>query len=548
MTQAPRPSANSRPPEVVADDLHWTYRGAAMPALDGLSFRLPPGHTLLVLGPSGCGKSTLARALAGIVPHALAGSWSGHLWVDGSDVSATAPSLLGERVGLVFQDPESQLVMPRVEDEVAFGLENRGWPLAAMRERIPEALAEAGLAGFEPRASRSLSGGEQQRLALADVLAPLPGLLVFDEPTANLYPQGMVGFFERLGALTAGRAHTVVIIEHRLDAALSMADAVLLLDGSGRQLAYGAPDVVGAANAPTLEWLGGWIPTAWRGDRSATEATASDQAPTPARSLGPAVVRARGLTVRFREPGLDRIALADVDVEVRAGERVAVVGPNGCGKTTLLHVLAGVHATERGEVRLAAADGAWLDPRHTASSLLPDLVGLVFQDPEVGFVARSVRDEVAPPGGRGPDGGPDAQAVSAILERFGLSGLERRDPFRLSRGQQRRVSLAALAMRRPRVVLLDEPTYGLDRRATEQVLVLLDEGRDDGRDDGRGDGRDHGHDDGQAQVLATHDPRLLPRCDRVVALDRGRVVFDGSSAAFLADPPYRPSAPWRLRS
>ncbi|MFI5254745.1 MAG: ABC transporter ATP-binding protein [Candidatus Limnocylindrales bacterium] len=516
------PGPQPGPPSIAAEGLGWTYRGQSQPALADLDFRLPGGQALLVLGPSGSGKSTLARALAGIVPHALPGQWKGHLRIGDDDVPITPARRLGERVGLVFQDPESQLVMPRVEDEVAFGLENRGWPGPAMHERVPEALASTGLAGFERRASRSLSGGEQQRLALADVLAPLPQVLVFDEPTANLDPPGMVAFFARLRALAATREHTIVVVEHRLDAALPLADAVLLLDDAGRQVAFGTPDEVGREHAATLERLGGWVPSAWR------PAIPREVAPRRARAVvGEAIAGVAGVSVRYDSDRTVRTALADVRLEVRAGERLALVGPNGSGKSTLLFVLAGLLRPEAGRAWVSDGDGDPLDPSRIPSARLAGLVGLVFQDPEIGFVTRRVGDEVVV--------GPAARAahpagdVDAVLARFGLGGLAERDPFRLSQGQQRRLSLAPYALRRPRLLLLDEPTYGLDRRGSDQVIALLDDGLAAG----------------QAQVVATHDPRLLPACDRVVALDAGRVVFDGPSAAFLADPPYDPPGPWR---
>ena len=520
------PATASPPPDLSADGLGWTYRAAARPALEGLTFRLAAGRVLLVLGPSGSGKSTLARAIAGIVPHALPGRWSGHLRIGDDDVPATPARRLGARVGLVCQDPESQLVMPRVEDEVAFGLENRGWPQTEMRRRVPEALAAAGLAGFERRASRALSGGEQQRLALADVLAPLPQLLVFDEPTANLDPPGMVAFFERLGALAATREHTIVVIEHRLDAALPIADAVLLLDEAGRQVAFGPPGEVGRRHGRALEAAGGWVPSAWRSPSPSSEPSAqpSGSPETTLRGVpGEPVAGAVGVGVRYAAEGTTRTALADVDLTVHAGERLALVGPNGSGKTTLLFVLAGIQRAATGRAWISGPGGERLDPARASSSRSPDLVGLVFQDPEIGFVARRVGDEAVAGTGAG------AEAAAVVLARFGLAGLVARDPFRLSQGQQRRLSLAPFALRRPRLLLLDEPTFGLDRRGSDQVVALLDEGL-------RG---------GQAQVLATHDPRLLPACDRVLALEAGRVVFDGPSAAFLAAPPFSPPDPWR---
>jgi energy-coupling factor transport system ATP-binding protein len=506
------------PPPVVAEGLRWTYRGAARPALDGLDFRLEGGQVLLVLGPSGSGKSTLARALAGIVPHALPGSWAGRLAVGSDEVPATSAARLGQRVGLVFQDPESQLVMPCVEDEVAFGLENRGWGRPAMLRRVPEALALAGLAGFERRSSRALSGGEQQRLALAGVLAPLPSLLVFDEPTANLDPPGMHAFFARLGELAARRGQTLVVIEHRLAAALPLADRVLLLDESGRQLAYGPPETVGPSHAADLERSGGWVPAAWAGVGASPLPT---PAPRPPSAAGAAIVaRLEGATVRYGRGSEAQAALDGIDLAVRAGERVALVGPNGSGKSTLLFVLAGARRPAAGTALVRDADGALQDPRGLSPAALPELVGLAFQDPEIGFVGRTVAQEVG------------SARAAGLLERFGLAGLGERDPYRLSQGQQRRLSLAALAAHRPRLLLLDEPTYGLDRSGSAQVVAFLDAGRADG----------------QAQVLATHDPRLLPACDRVVALDRGRIVFEGTSTAFLADPPFQPAEPWQARA
>ena len=497
------PNASALPPALRAIEFGWTYRGRSRPALQGLDLRLDPGQMLLVVGPSGCGKSTFARALAGIVPHALPGASTGEQMIGDRDVARTSPGVLGQAVGLVFQDPESQLVMPHVADEVAFGLENRGWPRERMLAAVPAALTLVGLGGFEARLTAALSGGEQQRLALADVLAPLPSLLVLDEPTANLDPPGTASVLHHLAELAARRDRTIVVIEHRLEALLPLADRVLLLDGDGRQVAYDTPAEVadrypaGLATGP-----------AWPAVR-------------PVAPGAPTVLAAAGVAVAYPAvaSGGTRAALQDVDLLLHAGERVALVGPNGSGKSTLLQVLAGLRRPDAGSVRLIDTDGAGEDPARLPSAALPARLALVFQDPEVGFVARTVSDEV-----RGPD-------APAILERFGLAHLAGEDPFRLSTGEQRRLSLAATVPHQPWVLLLDEPTFGLDGRGRTAVAGLLDEGRAAG----------------QAQLLATHDPRLLPGCDRVVALDQGRVVFDGPPGDFLARPPYHPAEPWRLK-
>ena len=201
---------------------------------------------MLVVGPSGSGKSTLALAIGGLIPRDIPAAVGGHLALDDREIGRLGPAVVASRIGMVWQDPDSQLVMERVEDDVAFGLENRAWPRPAMRTRVPEVLDEVGLDGLERQRSRRLSGGQQQRLALAGALAPRPGVLVLDEPTANLDPAGAVAFMERLAALRAERSTTIVLIEHLVEAAWPMADRILALDGEGRPIDFGTPQEVGA--------------------------------------------------------------------------------------------------------------------------------------------------------------------------------------------------------------------------------------------------------------------------------------------------------------
>ena len=531
---------------IAASGFGWTYRGSTAPAVRDVTFAAARGSTLLVLGPSGSGKSTLALAIGGLVPHAIPGVLAGSLSVDGLDVATTPAPVLGDRVGIVFQDPAAGIVLGRVADEVAFGLENRAWPLERMRARVPEALAVTGLAGFEDRGTSALSGGEQQRLAIAGALAAEPGIIVLDEPTANLDPPGMASVFARLGDLVARRDRTVVVVEHRLDAVLPFADRVLALDASGAQLAEGPPDEVGERWAAELDRAGAWLPTAWRrhlprphpvpvvpppAERhpAVTPAmTRSNAAPPAPGDADRPVLFADRLCVpdRTTSAGPGRRLLDDVSLAVRRGERVALVGPNGAGKSSLLLALAGLLRPSSGSVRVADGDGDLRDPAALRSTEVADVLALVFQEPEIAFVGRTVVEEVA----AGARHGPSSAPVAALLERFGLTALADRGPYALSRGEQRRLSVAAACIRGPGLLLLDEPTYGMDRRATDAVVSVLDEARRDGG----------------AQVVATHDPRLLPSCDRVVALDAGRVVFDGTVAGFFHAPPYDPADPWRV--
>ncbi|HSO30759.1 MAG TPA: ABC transporter ATP-binding protein, partial [Candidatus Sulfomarinibacteraceae bacterium] len=324
---------------------------------------------LLVVGPSGSGKSTLARAVAGLVPRDVPGEWHGSLRVGELEAAAASPAEIAARVGILFQDPASQLVMDRAEDDVAFGLENRGWPLGAMRSRVPEALSAVGLGGFERRRGTRLSGGEQQRLALAGVEAPRPSVLVLDEPTANLDPAGAAALFERLTTLRDERRTTIVLVEHRADAAWPLADLVLALDTTGSPIDLGAPADVLVRSAERLAREGIWLP----GDLTRAQVTV-------ARATG---ARASLLSVRHASFAYfgSAPAVRDVDLAISAGERVALTGPNGSGKSTLLRLAAGLLRPTAGSVALGGAD-----PSRIAPAVLARQAGFVFQDPELGFL------------------------------------------------------------------------------------------------------------------------------------------------------------------
>ncbi len=470
----------------------------------GVSFDLSPGACLLIVGPSGSGKSTLARAIAGLVPWAAPGRLDGDLRLDGRRVGAaglagpagtagpTGIAELTARVGVVFQDPSSQLVMERVEDDVAFGLEGRGWSRPAMLARVPAALAEAGLAGFERHGTARLSGGEQQRLALAGAFAPLPGLLVLDEPTANLDPAGAVAFAERLAAVREAGAATIVLVEHRADLAWPLADLVLALAADGSPLALGTPAELLARHHHALVAAGVWLPD---------EPPPLLPAPAPAPPW-PRLAEAWGVDFAF-EPGVR--VLAGLDLAIEPGARVALLGPNGSGKSTVARLLVGLLRPGRGTVRVAGHDPARIAPRDLAR-----LAGYVTQDPERSFLGATVEADLVL--GLTLDersrAGDVAAALGLPLDRFGS-----RNPFTLSGGEQRRLSLASQLVRRPRLLVLDEPTFGQDRRGYESLLALL-RARVEA---------------GTAIVAATHDLRFAADlAGRVVRLSGGRIAEDAA--------------------
>ena len=418
--------------------------------------------------------------------------------MDGLDSASASPPDLASRVGVVFQDPESQLVMDRVEDDIAFGLENRAWPPAAMRRAVPDALDAVGLAGLGRRRSVTLSGGQQQRLALAGVLAPGPAILVLDEPTANLDPDGTRAFAIRLARLRAARVATIVLVEHRVEIAWPLADRVLALGPDGRPIDWGRPDEVLARSGERLAAEGVWLPA----DEPGPGPPGGRAARLPAGDR-PTKEVARAEALAF---GYDRAipVIGGIDLSLAAGERVALVGPNGSGKSTLGRLLVGLLRPVGGRVTLEGADPARLRPAD-----LSRRAGYVFQDPEQQFLARSVREEVML-------GLREAEqpAAAEILARLDLP-LERfaeRSPYTLSGGEQRRLSLACALVRRPRLLVLDEPTYGQDRRGHEGLLAILSERVEDGT----------------CVLAATHDERFVAGfARRVVRLEAGRIRSDG---------------------
>ncbi len=441
------------------------------------------------------------------MPHEIPGTATGWLEVDGVDASLGGD--IRGRAGLVFQDPDRQLVMERVEDDVAFGLENHRWSHEAMTRRVPEALRDVGLTGLERRRPNRLSGGEQQRLALAGVLAPKPGILVLDEPTANLDPGAATAFFLQLARLRQVGTTTIVLMEHRPEEAWQLADQVLALDGEGRPIDLGTPREVLARSRDAMTAAGIWLPPVGRTPRRRRSEPAPPvvaEAPLGQASAAGALVAAEAYGAWFAyEPG--RPVLCDVDVAISPGERIALVGPNGSGKSTLARLLVGLLRPDRGLVRLASRDPASLPPETLAR-----LAGYVFQDPERQFLTGSVRDEVHL--GLRPH---EARDVPDLMARLNLplEDFGRRNPYRLSGGEQRRLSLACVLVRRPDLLVLDEPTFGQDRHGYEGLLAILADRLADG----------------SAILAVTHDERLVKDLGaRRVEMADGKVVSHGWSS------------------
>lgn len=473
-----------------------------LPGGDGVgpwSGTIAPGESVLVIGPSGAGKSTFLRALAGAIPQHVRGTVEGRLRIEAGGGTLVDPVADGVAptaalVGSVGQDPATGVCLPCVADDVALPLESRAVDPPLIAPAVEAALRAVGASHLMWRDASTLSGGELQRVALAAALVATPGILLLDEPTAMLDGEGVAAVRE---ALRAVPPHvTTILVEHRLDewtgddGPAALPARTIALDRSGRVRADGPTADVLATWGRELVAEGCWVPLGTELAATAPRGLAAlAPEPRPAPRPGPVVLRARGLAVGHGS----RDVLRGVDLGVRAGEVLALIGRNGAGKSTLLTSLAGLEAPRAGTIE---------GPR----------AGLVFQNPEHQFVARTVREEVA----LGDPAGADA-----VLERLGLVDLAARSPFALSGGQKRRLSIAAMLACRRAALLLDEPTFGLDRSATAEVLAMLREAADAGI----------------AVALTCHDLRAIGRCaDRVAVLDGGRIIAEGTPEELVGDP------------
>jgi len=436
--------------EVVLRGFGWRHAGRKAWAVRGVDLRIAHGERVLLLGPSGAGKSTLLAALAGLLPDD-SGESSGTVEIDGLD-----PRKAREQVGIVFQDPQTQLVMSRSGDDVAFGLENRGVPAAEIWPRVDEALHRVGFGYGRDRPTAALSGGEQQRLALAGTLALRPGLLLLDEPTANLDPAG-AALIRSAIARALDDDTTLIIVEHRVAEALTLVDRVVVLEPGGGVRADGPPGAVFAAHGDRLADEGVWVPG---------HAVAARKAVT---GPGAPLVRADAVSLRHRLP--------PATLTARAGEVLAVTGPNGAGKSTLALLLGGLLKPTSGTID-AGAGGA---PYRWRAVDLTTRIGSVFQDPEHQFVTNRVADELAlGPRRIGRSEAEVSRIVEELLQRLRLAKLAGANPHTLSGGEARRLSVATALATAPRLLILDEPTFGQDRRTWIELVELLARLRDDG--------------------------------------------------------------------
>lgn len=499
----------------------FAYPNAVQPAFVDLDLRIDEGELVVVAGHSGSGKSTLLRCLNGLVPHFSGGRFAGEAIVDGLDTRRFGPRVLARSVGFVFQEPEAQSVAAVVEDELAFGMEQLGVPGATMRTRVEETFDLLGIASLRRRELATLSGGERQRVAVAAALTLRPRLLVLDEPTSQLDPWGAEEVIMALKRLNEDLGIAIVLAEHRLERVLGDADRLRAFTNSGAVL-DGSPRAVAAQMAPEmlppmirlarrLDWDP--LPLTIKEGRAAVRrdgrAPRAPRAPhvDPSPATGAPVLSIRDLTSGYGA----RIVLRRLSLEARPGEIVALMGRNGSGKTTLLRSVIGFQKVASGSIRLAGRDVSRFAPADLAA-----FAGYLPQRPSSLLFCATVRAELQFTLKHRANPSLDIDELLADLE---LTHLADRNPRDLSAGEQERTALAAILAGNPPVLLLDEPTRGMDggrKRALAGLLKRLAKR-------------------GTAIVMATHDVELAAAtATRAAVLGDGEIVADGSPRDVLA--------------
>ncbi|MER6162375.1 ATP-binding cassette domain-containing protein [Streptomyces sp. NPDC001868] len=554
------------------DDVSVTYDGAAEPTVQGVDFEVPEGELVLLVGPSGVGKSTVLGAVSGLVPHFTGGTLRGRVTVAGRDTRTHKPRELADVVGTVGQDPLSHFVTDTVEDELAYGMESLGIAPDVMRRRVEETLDLLGLAGLRDRPIATLSGGQQQRVAIGSVLTPHPRVLVLDEPTSALDPAAAEEVLAVLQRLVHDLGTTVLMAEHRLERVVQYADQVALLPAPGAPLTLGTPAEMMAISPvypPVVDLgrLADWspLPLTVRDarrrsgplrERLATRTPDATPAPKgrgelrdqPRTTRTPHTTEPPELSPPPKPPLLRHLlhrkparpsapdtpsipptpavvdalhihrgrvhALTHVTLTVTPGETIAVMGRNGAGKSTLLSALVGLVAPAAGSVRVGG-----LTPHRTAPRDLVRRVGLVPQEPRDLLYTDTVAAECAAADrDAGAEPGTCRALVSELLPAIG----DDTHPRDLSEGQRLALALAVVLTARPPLLLLDEPTRGLDYAAKSRLVGTLRALAADGH----------------AIVLATHDVELAAElAHRVLILADGEIVADGPTPEVVVGSP-----------
>lgn len=509
------------------------YADLPEPALKDINLRINDGEFVLIAGPSGSGKSSLARCLNGLIPHFYGGKLSGQVEVEEMCTTINPPKEMSVQVGMVFQDPENQLVAADVEREIAFGLENLALPREEMAKRIEEALDTVHIAGIRKRGLHELSGGEKQKVAIASVLALKPKVLVLDEPTSELDPQGAEEVLSIIRRLNDELGLTVILIEHRLERVIHLVDRFIVME-QGRVLADGPPGEILGSNYDKLAKAGLGIPplislvhalqargmviekmplTVKDGRKVLSPVFCNSRKKLPSMADAPkndSLIEVKNLWFTYKQP---QAILKDVSLTVNKGEFIAIMGRNAAGKSTLIKHFNGLLKPARGKVLVKG-----MDTQKSTVAELARHVGFVFQNPNDHLFADTVEEELA---FTLKNLGLDRieERVNKALDRFDLQRYRKQYPRFLSGGEKQRVALASVLVAEPQVLILDEPTRGMDQKLKNSLMQYLWEYKKEGN----------------TVIMVTHDVELVAEhAERVVLLSQGQVVVDGDRRKVLS--------------
>lgn len=473
-------------PAIVMEDLMYTYPDYNEPVLKNVDLEVNKGSFILIVGKSGSGKSTLARCMNGLIPHLFGGKMEGKVVVNGKDVSRNEVWELAEHVSLIFQNPDSQLFTLTVEDEVAFGPENLGVPRKELEKRVNWALTCIDSRNLRLKPVFNLSDGQKQRVTIAANLSMLSDILVLDEPTSNLDPRCARKLFEILEYLREEKDKTIVLIEHRTNYAAKYVDKVLIMD-NGEIKISSSPEIL--FEEQTLKKFGIRTPNI-----RVSPVNRSELKKPP---IDDPIIEARDLSYSYD----GRSALKGIDMKIYKGESVGIIGPNGSGKTTLIKCFIGLLKPTRGKVFV---DG--IGTKKTTTQKLAEKVGVVLQNPAYQLFMKSVYDEVA---FATQNEELSKKRVKNALKVMDLWELKDRHPQSLSEGQKQRLVIAAILARDPKVLILDEPTMGMDGYHMELLVDKLNKLKKNNL----------------TTILVSHDVELISKvANRVVVISDGRVV------------------------
>ncbi|MGM8215511.1 ABC transporter ATP-binding protein [Bacillaceae bacterium W0354] len=484
-----------RKPIIQLKNFSFSYERNKPPIFNQLNLSIYENEMTLLMGPSGSGKSTLALCLNGLYPEAVEGFSEGDILYHGKNVHSFSKGELNQKIGIVFQDPESQFCMIRVEDELAFTLENLSIPANEMRPRIEEALDLVGMTEYIDHKVHELSGGEKQKIALAAILLMEPELIILDEPTANLDPASSIEFIEVINKLQDKLKMSVLIIEHQVDHWINHLDRIVALNQSGKVIADEHPNIMFSNHSSLLQKTGIMLPKILS---------------TPKTNHRPKLQLKRKTCLSVKELSFfrkDKVILKDVSFDINEGEFVAIVGQNGAGKSTLLQLLNRLLEPEYGDILLLNKPlGEWSEAE------LRMKTGFVFQNPEHQFITDTVYDEITFGMRLNNYRDEDIEDISSrLLETFRLTEHKWSNPFSLSGGEKRRLSVATMLDESPNLLFFDEPTFGQDGHTTQELMKIVQQ-------------LNH---KGVAIIFVTHDMDLVNQyCDRVIVLNDGQIAFN----------------------